>query len=698
MTLETDPIWLNLSQSNSHFLRLLSLQAIDWRVWAAEAFQAASIAGKPVFLAIGHGACPSSRAMAKGTLSDPEVAAVLNDSFISVAVDRDERPDIERTYGLAFQALTQESSRGPLYLFLDPDDQIPFFGGTFFPSKGRDGELAFAEILRRIASYFTPNRATIREQNEQLIRSIVDSLERADDEPMPTLDLVNEERQILEREFDKNNGGFSGAPKLVTPRHAERLLRHWAASQHDPVPDLQALFMSTLTLLRMADGGVRDHVSGGFFSESTDAQWSVPLFEKHLSDNALLLAAYARAAIATGEPLFAKTAAATGDWLLREMRQPDGLFVPSIVIETDRDAVLYYRWEPQQLKSTLGDDVYRIFAQHFGLHGTPNLGQYGWNLHAQIPTEEIARQEQWPKQDVEHALDLALDKLRQQRSNVKPPLLPVQPTIASNALAVRGLAIAARALARDDFYDAALTTLDAVRNRLVEANLRELRRDGRSQSVSLFLDDHAFLLDGILELLETRWRTVDLELACSVAEAILNQFEDVNFGGLWFSPHQAEPLIARPKWFADDTLPSGNGVACRALQRLGRLLGEPRYLASAERILRAATKHIRLRPPAHATLLDALEENIRATECVILRGPTESTSLWQRELARLYAPHRMVFAIDDPESVLPNSLGKWPWSDSGVAYVVRSGGATAQIHSLSELIRVLRDGLDVSEN
>jgi hypothetical protein len=698
MTLETDPQRPHLSQTGSQFLRLFSKHAIEWRIWAPDAFKAASAAGKPVFLAIGHGACPTSHAMAKGTFSDPEVAAVLNDSFICVVVDRDERPDIGRTYGMVFQALTHESGSGPLYLFLSPDDQIPFFGGTYFSSKARDGELAFWEILRRISDYFHSSRSTIQEQNEQLIRSIAALEAAAHDEKPPTLALISEERQILEREFDTNFGGFTGAPKLVTPRHVERLLRRWAASQHDTVPDLQALYMSTLTLVRMADGGVRDHVSGGFFTQSTDAQWSIPIFEKHLGDNASMLAAYARAAIATGEPLFAATATDTAEWMLRELRQQDGLFAPSIVVRTDREAVLYYRWEREQLALILGADEFRIFVRRFGLDGTPNLGEFGWHLQAKVSTEEIARHEHLPRQDVEQVLKSGLEKLHEQRSKVRPTLLSVQPTIASNALAIRGLAIAARALGRTDFYDAALNALDVTKNRLLGINLQGTLISKNVEFPAACLDDYAFLLDADLELMETKWRTQDFEFACWLADAILEYFEDTKSGGLWITPHQAERLIARPKWFADEALPSANGVACRALQRLGYLIGEPRYLESARRILGSASKQMQLRPPAHATLLDALEESVRATECVVLRGPSDTISSWQRELARVYAPHRMVFTITEPEGALPDSLRQWSWSEKGVAYVAKGAEYLSPIHSLSDLVRVLRDGLEINED
>ncbi|MEJ2276109.1 MAG: DUF255 domain-containing protein, partial [Woeseiaceae bacterium] len=300
---------------------------VDWYPWCDEAFELASQSGKPVLLSIGYSACHWCHVMAHESFEDEATAKVMNDLFVNIKVDREERPDIDKIYQVAHQLLTQRPGGWPLTMFLDGDDRRPFFGGTYFPNEQRHGMPAFTTLLDKVATHYAENRDDVRTQGERMLE-VFAQLEPApagadivlDDQPLGKV------REVLAGSFDREYGGFGGAPKFPHPTTIDRLLRHWRGTADDAKPDVEALYMAALTLARMAEGGLFDHLGGGFYRYSVDQYWQIPHFEKMLYDNGPLLAIYAQAAIATGESLFGAAANATADWLLADMRDPNGGF------------------------------------------------------------------------------------------------------------------------------------------------------------------------------------------------------------------------------------------------------------------------------------------------------------------------------------------------------------------------------------
>lgn len=647
-----------LAAESSPYLQQHRDNPVDWYPWGPEAFAEAKNSGKPVLLSIGYSACHWCHVMAHESFEDDAIAEVMNRLFVNVKVDREERPDVDKIYQTAHQLLTQRGGGWPLTMFLDGKTQRPFFGGTYFPNTPRHGMPAFGDLLEKVAAYYHEQPEDIQAQSEQLV-NVFKQLEPAARDAAEDLDAapLQQARDTFERTFDPQYGGFGSAPKFPHATTIDRLLRHWRASANGDEPDIHALLMATLTLQRMADGGLFDHLGGGFCRYSVDRYWQIPHFEKMLYDNGPLLAVYAQAALATGESLFATTANATADWLLADMLAPNGGFYSTRDADSEGEEGLYYLWTPEQVAALLGDD-YAAFAQRFGLDQDANFeGQWHLTVRGELADDDVERVERAKK-----------TLLAERGKRIAPDRDEKQLT-AWNALAIRGMAIAGRALERPELIDAAASATDFIQSRLVaDGRLLASYKDGQARFPA-YLDDHAFLLDAILELLQSRWHTKHLTFAIQIAELMLEFFEDPQHGAFFFTAHDHEKLIHRPKALADEALPSGNGVAAFALQRLGFLLGETRYLDAAERSLRGAWQAIAEYPHGHVSLITALEEYLKHPEIIVIRGDADEIQRWQDSAARLYAPRRMVFAIDANETELPGVLAQRKASDdSAIAY------------------------------
>jgi uncharacterized protein YyaL (SSP411 family) len=658
-----------LAKETSPYLLQHAENPVDWYPWGPEAFALARETGRPVLLSIGYSACHWCHVMAHESFEDAATAELMNSRFVNIKVDREERPDIDRIYQTAHQLLTQRGGGWPLTMFLHPDDQRPFFGGTYFPKDRRYGMPAFSELLQSVSSYFADRQDDVREQSSRL----KDVLQRL--EPSPAADdvildagPVQAVRTQLAESFDGDYGGFGGAPKFPHPTTIDRLLRHWRGTAHADEPDIDALFMATLTLTRMAEGGIYDHVGGGFCRYSVDRYWQIPHFEKMLYDNGPLLALYAQAHIATGEALFAEVAAQTADWLLSDMRSPEGGFYSSRDADSEGEEGRYYVWTPEAVSGLVPADDYALFARRFGLDQAANF-EGSWHLSVRESINDIASEAATTVSSVEAAISATRSTLLAERWKRVPPQRDDKQLTAWNALAIRGLAIAGRALDRDDLLAAAVEAIGFIRDRLVvDGRLFASYKDDQTRFPA-YLDDHAFLADAIVETLQGRWQTDLLEFACELADLMLEHFEDTETGGFFFTANDHETLMHRPKTLADEAMPSGNGVAAFALQRLGHLLGEPRYLDAAERALCNAWRPMREYPHGHVTLLTALEEYLAPPEMIIIRGGADEIDLWRRAAARIYAPQRLLFAIDEQQSDLPGALAdRIPVAGQTVAY------------------------------
>ncbi len=676
-----------LAAQTSPYLLQHAGNPVEWYPWGPEALERARVENKPILLSIGYSACHWCHVMAHESFEDPATAAVMNRLFVNVKVDREERPDLDKIYQTAQQLLTHRPGGWPLTMFLAPWDRQPFFGGTYFPNQARAGLPAFAALLERVAEYFRTHQEQIRSQKAMLEEAFERLLPAPGDADVVLGEApLARARALLEGGFDPRHGGFGRAPKFPRTGSIERCLRHWYATSGAAEPDLKALYMATLTLTRMAEGGIFDQIGGGFYRYSVDEEWAIPHFEKMLYDNALLLAVYARAALATGEELFARTAAATASWALREMRSPAGAFYSSIDADSGGREGGFYLWRRDELQALLSADQYAACTHRFGLDGAPNF-EDAWHLAAKAPVAAVGDALHRSTAQIEASLEGARVRLEAARRSRSPPARDEKILTAWNALMIKGLAAAARALRDPELAAAAGAAADFVR--------RELWRDGRLFAVTkdgqahlpAYLDDHAFLADALLELLQTRWRGADLEFARELADAMLHRFEDSRRGGFYFTASDHETLIHRPKSFDDDSLPSGNAVAASVLARLGYLLADLRYLDAAERALKAASEPMHEHPDAHMGMLNALEDFIGPAEILIVRGA--EADHWSRELGALYAPARMIFAIPEEARDLPPALAAKAPTGRTVAYLCEGMTCSAPFDDLAELARRL---------
>ena len=634
-----------LAQETSPYLLQHADNPVDWYPWGEEAFEEARKTGKPILLSVGYSACHWCHVMAHESFEDEPTAKLMNDLFVNVKVDREERPDVDKIYQTAHQLITQRPGGWPLTMFLDGDDQRPFFGGTYFPKEARYGMPAFGDLLKNITSYYVEKRATIREQNDRLLE-VFEQIEPApaDGHQAFSRAPLQAARDSFEQTFDREYGGFGSAPKFPHPTTIDRLLRHWRSTAGDAEPDVEALFMAALTLTRMAEGGLFDHIGGGFYRYSVDRYWQIPHFEKMLYDNGPLLALYAQAAIASGDDAFAEAANATADWMLADMQDQNGGFYATRDADSEGHEGLYYLWDPDEAKDLLGDR-YDVFARRFGLDQPANF-EGRWHLTVREAVSD----------DEADVIAESRSLLLERRATRVPPARDEKQLTAWNALAIRGLAIAGRALERPELIDAAARATEFLRTQLFTGErLLASFKDGEARFPA-YLDDHAFLLDALLELLQARWDSNHLALAQHVAELMLEHFEDKDNGGFWFTANDHEKLITRSKPLADEAVPSGNGIAALALQRLGFLLGETRYLDAAERTLRAAWQAIEEYPHGHVSLLNALDEHLEHPEVIVIRGADEEIDRWREASAKLFAPSRLVFAIPSNAANLPGVL------------------------------------------
>ncbi len=642
---------------------------VDWYPWGPEALDKARRENKPILLSIGYSACHWCHVMAHESFEDPDTAAVLNELFVNIKVDREERPDLDKIYQTAHSLLTRRTGGWPLTLFLTPEGQIPFFGGTYFPKEPRHGLPAFTDLCRRVVAFYRDNHDDIERQNASLT-DFMANMNRADPAPADSLDALplDVARQQLEKQFDATWGGFGGAPKFPHPTSIERLLRHWAASRASGREDGRAKHMALFTLDRMALGGVYDQLGGGFCRYSVDEQWMIPHFEKMLYDNGPLMALYAEAFAATGQPLYRRIVEETADWTVREMQAPEGGYYSSLDADSEDEEGRFYVWTPDEVKALLDDDEYAVFAPRFGLDRPANFEGH-WHLHLYRSTGDIAAAQGLDAAEVERRIDSARRKLFEAREQRVRPGRDDKILVSWNALMIRGLAIAGRHLGDPRFADSATRALDFIRATLWRnGRLLATYKDGHAH-LDAYLDDYVFLADAILELLQLRWRSEDLDFAIELVEAVLAHFADPA-GGFFFTADDHESLIQRPKPLGDDSLPAGNAVAAKVLGRLGHLLGETRYLDAAEATLRAAWQPLQEAPWGHTGLLVALEEYLQPPDLVVLRGRDETElAAWQTQLARDYAPRRLCFTIPADAGDLPGLLAERPADDTTTAWV-----------------------------
>jgi len=646
-----------LGDETSPYLKQHAENPVHWQPWDEEALATARSSGKPILLSIGYSACHWCHVMAHESFEDAETARLMNDLYVNIKVDREERPDLDKIYQTSHQLYTGRPGGWPLTVFLTPDSHVPIFTGTYYPKERRYGMPAFREVLAAVESYYRNQDDEIRRRGASLVEALQQSdVQSGDDFATLSRAPLLAARTRLEQSFDDEHGGFGDAPKFPHASHLELLLAHWHATLGKST-DEHALTMVTHTLNCMAEGGLYDQLGGGFYRYSVDRQWAIPHFEKMLYDNALLLDVYVSAHAATGTPLYARVAAETADWVRRDMQDAQGGYYSTLDADSEHEEGKFYVWTPAELDTLLTPDESRVAKAAYGLNLPPNFEGRHWHLFAAAPGSQADA----------GVLASARAKLLAAREKRVWPGRDEKLLVSWNGLMIGAMARAARVLDRADLAESATRAVDFIRARMwADGRLKATYKDGRAR-LAAYLDDYAFLAHGLLELLQCRWRSSDLAFARELLDVLLAHFADER-GGFFFTADDHEQLLHRSRPFADEAVPAGNAVAAVTLLRLGHLLGEQRYVDAAEATVRAALHSIGRYPEGHATLLRALDEMLTPPDLVVVRGTPAELAEWRRTLNAGYHPHRLAFCIPN-DAPLTGLLAERAPRAAPVAYV-----------------------------
>jgi hypothetical protein len=659
-----------LANETSPYLQQHADNPVDWYPWGPEALARAAKEDKPILLSIGYSACHWCHVMAHESFEDAEIAAVMNRDYVNIKVDREERPDIDQIYQSAHQMLARGAGGWPLTMFLSPDG-APFVGGTYFPRTARHGLPGFLALLLHIKEIWRGKRTEIGEQNAQLRIALARTLPEGNAHHSELGEApVHSMLQTLRASFDARHGGFGQAPKFPHPTDLELCLRAGEAQ------------IAHTTLRRMCEGGIYDQLGGGFCRYSVDQYWMIPHFEKMLYDNGPLLYLLADAWLASGDSLYARCAEETAGWILREMQSRDassgGGFYSSLDADSEHEEGKFYVWDREQLRSALTAEEYQELAAHYGLHQPPNFENRHWHLRVAAPSLNA---------DLLQSGKAKLLALRESRIR---PGRDEKILVSWNALAIRGMAHAGRVFERPQWIASARRALGFIHDHMwKDGRLLATAKDGRAH-LPAYLDDYAYLIAALLELLQTGFAGADLEFAEQLADVLLEQFEDPERGGFFFTARDHEKLLHRPKPGHDSATASGNGVAAWGLGRLAALTGDDRYARAAERTLELFYPAMLERPAGYAQLCIALGEFVVPPSVLVLRGEPHAVSQWSAELAREFLPDTLVVPADNGVIGLPPILAKPLRAETVNGWLCRGVTCSAPISSLEELRRACK--------
>jgi uncharacterized protein YyaL (SSP411 family) len=650
-----------LATETSPYLLQHANNPVDWYPWGPEALERARAEDKPIFLSIGYSACHWCHVMAHESFEDPAIAAQLNRDFVPIKVDREERPDLDDVYMAAVQAMTGGGG-WPMSVFLTPDLQ-PFFGGTYFPPDDRHGLPSFPRVLTGVADAYRERRDEVMEQGRQLATHLQRLLSVVPGDRGPERAQLQAAAVRLKAEFDPVYGGFGPAPKFPSPMTIEFLLRSWRRSG-----DPETLRAVTVTLDRMADGGINDQLGGGFARYSTDARWLVPHFEKMLYDNAQLAHAYLEAFRATGNARYSDVAAATLDFMLAELVTEEAGFASALDADSDGEEGRFYVWEHDELTSILAGaglapEAIQQVAAFWDV--TPSGNWEGRNILHVAGSQ--------PSADVLQQARAALLAARGRR--VRPGRDEKQ-LAAWNGMALRALADGYLVLGEERFLDATRRQVAFVRGQLLREGDRLWRtaRGGVAHTPG-FAEDYASLADGLLAAYAAGGDPHDLRLAEALMGRVVSDFWDEESGTLFDTGAEHDAVVARPRSLIDGATPGANSVAADVLLRLALLTGEPDHDHRARRILAAAAPLLDRQPSSMGRMLSAVDRALGEPIDVVVAGdPNEARSVaLRRAAAGPYAPDLVIAPLPggDPLEELPLFAGKVARDGVPTAYVCR---------------------------
>jgi uncharacterized protein YyaL (SSP411 family) len=686
----SDPPVNRLAREASPYLQQHAKNPVDWYPWGDEALAKARAEDKPILLSIGYSACHWCHVMERESFEDVEIARLMNENFVSIKVDREQRPDLDHIYQLVVQ-LMGRSGGWPLTVFLMPD-QRPFFAGTYFPPRDRYGLSGFPTVLRAIAEVYRAKRSDIEHQAAEVAGALTrtGAIGRPDS-PVLGPDLLERTSRKLFARFDEQHGGFGARPKFPNTMCLDLLLRRALEEG-----DAEAGHRASLALTAMRKGGIWDHLGGGFHRYSTDERWLVPHFEKMLYDNALLLRLYTDAFRAFGDKAHAATARAIGRYLLAEMQSPGGGFYAAQDADSEGEEGKYFVWTEAEVKSLLADDALAcdVAVRYFGITRDGNFESTGANvLHENRPASAVAQTLERPPGDVEAALERARAKMLAAREKREKPFRDDKVLASWNGLTIAALSEAGVALDEPSLLVAARQAYGHVERMLVDGGDVLRFAKGDAAVGPGFLDDHAFVGAAALALYEATGDEGYLVASRRIADRLLERFGD-GAGAFFFTPNDGEKLIVRVEDPFDQAIPSGGAVASHLLLKLGALVDE-RYAAQAVQYLERVAPSAIENPFAFGQTIGVLDHLVRgSTDVVVLgRADDKAARALHRAAFRSYLPnHNIVWADPTRRDSLEAARLLTADKASGpnaLAYVCQGRTCSAPITDPDELGRKL---------
>jgi len=634
----------HLRNETSPYLRQHAHNPVDWYPWGLEAFEKAQREDKPVFLSIGYSTCHWCHVMAHESFEHPEVARLMNETFVSIKVDREERPDLDNVYMSACQVMTG-SGGWPLTIITTPDKK-PFFAATYVPRESRFGLAGMMELIPHIREVWATRRGEALSLSDKITAELQQtSRDTANGElDEATLKLAYEQLAAC---FDEQHGGFSCAPKFPTPHNLLFLLRYWKRSGNKA-----ALDMVEKTIQSMRRGGIYDHVGFGFHRYSTDSQWLVPHFEKMLYDQAMLAMAYIEAYQATGNEDYGKTAREIFTYVLRDMTMPEGVFCSAEDADSEGEEGKFYLWTQEQIRQALGNEEADFIAQVFNIEKDGNFTEQATGrksgasiLHLRKPLGEMASDLNLSQQDLQTHLEVIRRKLFAYREKRVHPMKDDKILTDWNGLMIAALAKGAQAFDEPEYAELACRTADFILGNMRKANGRLWHRHrGEWTGVEANLDDYAFLVWGLIELYGATFDASHLESALELAGDMIRHFWDEDGGGFYLGPDDGESLLVRRKEIYDGAIPSGNSVAMLNLLRLGRMTANSDLEEKAARIGRAFARSVNQSPAAHNQLMIALDFGVGPCHEVVIAGNAQAqdTKAMVEALRTRFLPNKIV--------------------------------------------------------
>ena len=662
-----------LKKEKSDYLLQHADNPVDWYPWSDEAFLMAEQEDKPVMLSIGYSACHWCHVMAHESFEDESTAEIMNKNFINIKLDKEERPDLDKIYQMSQTIITGKTGGWPLTVFMTPK-KFPFFAGTYFPNTERHGLPSFKDILTRVNDFYKDQKKDIELQNIQ-IKNIFNNLNRSKESKNIIDDnLMEQVKKELLSSIDKVHGGFGSAPKFPHINNLEFLIRTLNSE------DTEILDAINLTLTRMCCSGIFDHLKGGFFRYSVDELWMIPHFEKMLYDNGPMISILADAYKKTGNELYLTKLSQTCDWILDEMQSSEGGYYSTIDADSEEIEGKFYVWSDKDLQNILNQEELDVFKKIFVVYDRPNFdGQY--HLHV------TKNNESYYFKNIDTANRICKKLLKERNKRIRPGT-DKKVLVSWNALVIKGMINAYKVTEKEDYLISAKRSFKFIKDNMWQnGNLYACYHD--KACFNAYLDDYAFLARACLEILKVEWDDSNYNFLIKITDILINDFQDIDNGGFYFTSKNHEQLIYRPKSYMDESLPSGNSIAIGVLVELYELTGMSKYIEVVENAIKSAHDSLNRSSSSHSSLLLAAPKTGNSERLIIIRCEEDDLKNNQNLINKLDTLNDNIYFI--PNNITPKIDGLSDKTPKGAfrAYICQNNMCSEPISSAEKFIEFI---------